>query len=82
MTRIWTLKSNQCVVSNFSLKSLVNSFMLHAAMHDIKPGMFTLVVHKASHDPETGYWEETKETDFWIDPVEGAEVIYEVLKNV
>lgn len=80
MTHIWTIKNELCTVSNFSLKSVIKSFLLHAETHDIKAGMFMLVEFKASHDQDRGAWEEKLEESVWIDPTEGFDDIYKALK--
>lgn len=81
MTHIWSITGNNVHVSDFSLKSVINVFLLHTDMHDIQAGYFTLTEFKASHD-HCGPWEEKKSYEFWIDPIEGFDAIYEAMKNV
>ncbi len=82
MTHIWSISGNNVHASDFSLKAVIKVFLLHADLHDVQAGHFTLTEFKASHDQLTGYWEETKSYDFWIDPIEGFDAIYEAMKNV
>lgn len=82
MTLIFSLSNSSVTVSDFTLKALVRTFLIHCDFHNIGANEYTFSKLKASHDEERGAWKEKSENRVWIDPEEGFDAIYEVLKNV
>lgn len=80
MTLIYSLVSDKLHVSGFTLRDLLNSFLMHCEHHDIKADMYTFRTVKASHDQSRGEWSELKEEQIWIDPEEDPIYILEALK--